>query len=201
MNTPSEYLEAARTQELEREFEASGYRVIHPAGEDRGLDLIAEGHGKRIAVQVKARSELQRSIPEVQRLRRSALERGFDEFRLVLVNPPHQPRIHVEGLQDRLREYAVKGVFPQLEILSSAARVVDIGDLEVSSIEVTDQGTRLSGTGILYVELAYGGPRDHVGVRTDFPFSFDVSLSAELDAMEVNEFSIDTSAYDAEDAA
>jgi hypothetical protein len=55
----------------------------------------------------------------------------------------------------------------------------------------------LAGSGVVEVELNYGGGEgdDGVSVGTDFPFTFDVELNYSLRIEQVNSIQVDTSSF------
>src|SRR2546423_15676174 len=98
MSTSIDYLEAAKLEEITSQFRNEGYNVtLNPGGDDQGYDLIAEKNGAKVAVEVKFNARLRESAETIKALRRRALEGGFDEFRLVVVSPPHETDVYVEG--------------------------------------------------------------------------------------------------------
>jgi hypothetical protein len=191
----TDYLEAAKIEEIASQLRGQGFEV-RTGDADTGYDLIATRAGERIAMQVKARSELGDSADQIARLREQARRDGYD-FRLVVVNPPRERAVEVEGLMQRLDEYLTENPPPELERLSSHTRMSGVSDLEIDSLEVTREGVHVTGNGVVDVELEYSGgeAKDGVTSGADFPFSFDVLLDQELHIRRVNTLTVDTSSF------
>lgn len=98
MNRPEHYnqLEHQRLLKLAREYRQKGYEVtLHPSPDDLpsplskcAFDLIAEGEGKTIAVEVRTRENLTLNGSEDLRRMTSLVHQipGW-EFELVVTNP------------------------------------------------------------------------------------------------------------------
>jgi hypothetical protein len=199
MTAAVQYLEAAKLDEIARELEREGYGVVRsfPEG-DVVYDLVATRGDRKVAVEVKARSALRESAESIRQLRERARAHGYDEFRLVVVSPPRERQVEIAGLDDVLLRYMVDNVPAELDGLSSHTYLDAVSDIDVSSIEVTADGIRVVGTGIVEVTLEYGGgeSRDGVSWEADFPFDFDVLLNHELEITEVHHLVCDTSSFD-----
>src|SRR3954447_9971600 len=104
MSTPSaELLEAEKIEELADQLRADGYDVQTSKQGDPGFDIIAKRGGEVIVFEVKARSRLESAVPSINQLRQRAAEEGYSGFRLVVVNPPREIQVEIDGLQDLLQ--------------------------------------------------------------------------------------------------
>src|SRR5687768_14599440 len=92
-----DHLEAAKIEDLARELTSEGYEVKTDGSSADGIDLVARKGDKLIAFQVKARPRLQQLAPVIEASREMARRRGFSEIRLVVVNPPVDRSIEVQG--------------------------------------------------------------------------------------------------------
>lgn len=202
-----DYFEAAKIQELTSQLRDEGYRItIHPGGEDEGYDLVAEKGNRKVAVEVKFNARLRESAETIKALRRRAIERGYHEFRLVVVSPPHETKVDIEGLEKKLLAY-LRQEFPDaLKNIPQIPRIENVSDLDIDSISITADGTRVTGNGVVRV----GGPLPHLEpidgivpcfVRDlyNFPFSFEIRLDSELNITGENKIDIDTSSWFDED--
>ena len=192
-----QYLEASKLDELVERLTSEGYSIqqSHEPG-NTGYDIIASKNGKRIAITVKARSALRKSAQDLAGLRERALHDGFDEYRVVVVNPPRDKQIAVEGLPQTLNNYLrSQGVPEPILKLSSHSRIDGINDLEVDALEASHDEFHVRGNGIVDVELGRGEGRDAISTKTDFPFIFDVVLGPHLELIKVNSLDIDTSSF------
>lgn len=192
----TQYLEAAKIEEVTSQFRSQGFEVTFPNGEQEGFDLVGTRGSERIAVVVKAGSELRHSASEIARLRDQARRDGYS-FRLIVVNPPREKAVDVEGLRQRLEEYVSENPPHELNMLSSHTRITDISNLEVDSLEATTDGLHVVGNGVIDVELDCGGgiAKDGVTSEADFPFTFDVLLDHTLHIKEVRHLNVDTSSF------
>lgn len=195
-----QYLEAAKVEELTRELTEQGYAVSVPpaAGAAEGVDLIAVKDGRHIAYQVKALPRLRELASELSRVRDTARERGFDEVRLVIVNPPRERSVEVEGLEHALRDYLIHGPPPhELDALSSHTRIDDLHDVDIESLTADAKGLHVSGQAVVSVELTWGGGEEADGVTAtaEFPLRFDLSLDRDMKIRDVNQVSVDTSGF------
>lgn len=205
MSTSIDYLEAAKLEELTSQFRNEGYDVIlNPGGDDQGYDLIAEKNGTKVAVEVKFNARLRESADKIKALRRRALERGFDEFRLVVVSPPHETNVYIEGLDKKLVEKLAKFLKdnPPNPAKTHPLEILGVHDLDIDSISITAQGTRVTGSGVVsVVERPVSGvyvadyPLDDVQWKTDSSFDFDIQLDCALKVSHIYKANVDTSTW------
>lgn len=220
MTTSARYLESAKVEQLAGQFRREGYEVIvEPSGPDRGYDLVATKPGKRIAVEVKANSQLGSSSHQIKELRRRAFEQGFDEFRLVVVNPPHETRVQIEGLERKLASYISNYQPTDLTAISDKVTVKATKGIEIDSISALPGSTRVIGHGVVSIEIPFshgpvgsaiasmadegvepgysaGSPilndeDEWVGWDVDLPFSFDLELDRELEIVRAYSLAVD----------
>jgi Holliday junction resolvase len=192
-----QYLEAAKVEEIASQYQREGYEVLVAPVHDYGYDLIATRGNRRLAIQVKARSELRKGADEIRRLREQASRQGFDEFRLVVVNPPREVSVEIAGLDRELFDYLANNLPANLEQLSSGTRIENVVDVDIDSVEVTTEGIKVVGSGTVEVELAYGSDTGQEGYSwsTNFPLSFDIELNHNLYIQRVNDMDVDTSSF------
>jgi hypothetical protein len=196
MTTAARYLEESKINDLALQLEQQGYNIV---GRERydgmPFDLVASKDGRTIAFEVKARIGDPMSAKEIARMREQAVEQGFDDFRLVVVNPPHETAVEIPGLDELLYAYIAEHHTAELDDLPGAVRVDNIDNLDIDAIEITVDGIHLTGTGTITVEIEHDGgeARDGLSWETDFPFIFDVVLSHTLRIEQAPNFRIDTS--------
>lgn len=198
MTAAAEYLEAAKIEEVTKDLEAAGYTVVtHVREGDLVYDLVATKDGRRVAYEVQAGSELGTAAGTVRRLRERARERGYDEFRLVVVNPPRERVVDIPDLDRILFDYLVNNFPQEFATLSSHTSLGGISQIDIDAITVVAAGIRVAGSGVVDVALEYGGGQepDEMSWDTDFPFVFDVLLNHALEVEEVYELRIDTSSF------
>lgn len=198
MDNALQYLEKAYIEETASRLRSEGYAVEQPGGgADTGLDLVASKGGHTIAVQVKARPSLRDSAKEIGRTRDAARLRGFDEYRLVVVNPPHDRQVTIDGLEGQLRRWIEENP-GKLAAAGSNLTVKDVIGLDLSRVGVDKGRVRVAGVGVVLIESGAinGDARDEEAWTTDFPFAFDVSMNHELTIETVEHLEVDLSSVD-----
>jgi hypothetical protein len=150
---------------------------------------------------VKFNGRLSESVETIKALRRRSLDRGYDEFRLVVVSAPHETDVHIEGLDKRLLEHLRRNPSDALKNAPHGPWIEDLSDLEIDSISITADGTRVTGNAVVKV----GEPRTFKAYNniplltcqwlTDFPLSFEIKLDNELRISDVYKVDVDTSTW------
>lgn len=127
-------------------------------------------------------------------MREEAQREGFAEFRLVLVRPPREVTVEIEGLEPLLSDTLVINSPSELDALSSNTRILGISDVEITTTAIRREGIQVTGTGIVLVELEYGGgeERDGLNEEIDFPFSFDLILTQGLELAQIISLGVET---------
>jgi len=191
-------LEASKVEEIASKLRDEGYDVVlEPTGPDAGFDLIASKDARKLALQVKARSVLDRYLEEIHRARARARGEGYD-FRLVIVSPPQEVRVNIEGLQEEIARCLRENLPRELKALSPDTAVKRVADLEIDEIDVTAEGINVSGLGVVEVEVTPhdNGTGEASAWDTDFPLRFDLLLDHRLQIQEVHKLQVDTSSFD-----
>lgn len=193
------YLEAIKIEQVAEQLTLEGYHVLfNQATPDTSLhyDIVATKAGKRIAIGVKARSQLRDVAHSIRDLREYATQQGFDEFRLVVVNPPHERTIEIDNFESILYGYIVNNSFTDIDDLPGRASIEDVSGIDIDSIDIKVDGMHVRGTGVISVSLEHGGgdANDGVSVDYDFPFTFFVILTHDMRIPE-SVIDIDTSSF------
>ena len=202
MSAATQYLEAAKIEELVQKFLAKGYTVEQdaPAGPGKSApryDILARHGDDTIAIEVKASGQLRSAASEIAQLRAHAHAMGFKEFQLVVAQPPRRVNVVVEGLEQKLTVYLVEHTPEALRYLSSYVRVEEVYDVDIDELTDGVDGMRVTGTGLVRVNLAFGGgaEKDGLDMFESFPFHYRVMLDAER-RMTVAEIDVDTSGWE-----
>lgn len=186
-------LEYLKLREVASQLRAEGYEVIETS--DEGFDLVATKENKKLAVEVKASSQLLDSAESIRKLRKLALKHGYDEFRLIIVNPPREVTVSIEGLEEKLGTFLGENLPDELDELSSHTIIEAVNDINIESIRVTTEGVQVIGNGVVDVELNYGNNSEGVSSNWSFPFGFDVTLDHELEVSSNAKIHPDTSSW------
>jgi len=221
MTTAARYLESKKLDEIAGQLRGEGYEVVaEPSGPHNGYDLIATKLGKRIAVEVRAGSALRGSAQEIKTLRRKAQEEGFDEFRLVVANPPHETAIEIEGLGRELTLYIENHIPNELLKVSGGIVPRRVGGIEFDLVTICRNSVRVAGSAVVNLEIPFtqsskessapidesiepgysaGSPVfddegiDWIAWEVDLPFSFEVELNRELKITRAQRLNVDLS--------
>jgi hypothetical protein len=202
------YLEEARIEELQREWETKGYQVSR--GADVGgfrADLVAKRNGETVVFEVKTASSLAQYRDAVSQLARVAAEQPDTTFHLVIANPPRQKTIEIESLPDILLQALREKLPGELEGLApdpfpeSLPSIDSVEDIEISDIRVRSQEIEVIGDGVVQVQWLhhpnipeFGRHKNLLLAIDTFPFEFDLLLDPSLELLQVNQLRVDTSA-------
>ncbi len=174
-------VEAAKLEELVHRFEADGYVVglDQPVG-DAVADLVAVKNGRRVAVDVVARPHLAEQQEARRALRRATKEAGFNEYRMVIVSPPREPDLEVDGLEDLLRGLCVDRLLGGYERRSASTQIEAVILEKIDRLHVGGNRVRIAGTAYLELVLQVGDAAgDHDLKSTEYvPIAFDLELDA-----------------------
>lgn len=191
------YLEAAKVEELADELQRKGFEIAtDPKGLSGGYNLLATRAGRTTAYKVIAGPHLRESAADIRGLSRRSRDWGYDEFRLVVVNPPRAVSITVQGLDAELFRKLEENLPEELAVLGPHVRLMDVSDLQFDSVAITPEGTRVSGSGHLDASFSGEGKPDGLTWETDLLFSFDLRLDHDGRIAEVIELDVDTTYLD-----
>jgi hypothetical protein len=186
MKASVQYLHDAKIEELVSRFESQGFQVIREPEE--GFDLVVIRNGKRIVYEIKVQSELVDSADRIKRLREKAFEKGYNEFHLVMVYPPKEKDVYINGLDSKLFNYITKNMPDDLMDLSSGTIIDEVVDIDIDSLEIESEKLHVIGTGSVGVTIENG-------LGSNFPLSFDIILDNDLNIHEAAYIKVDTSSF------
>lgn len=197
--TAADFLEREKIDELEAQLREQGYVVErNKRFEDVEFDLVARKGDDKIAYEVKAASKLGKGNGvDLARLREIATANGISNFKVFVVNPPRHREVTIENLEERLRDHLSETLPSELRALASSVQISSVSHLELEEVTIEKDAVRAVGSGVVEVELEYGGgdAKDGLDLSTDFPFHFDVLLDRNLDVMTVNRLTVDTMSF------
>ncbi len=195
MDRALEYLEKRQIELTASRLLSEGYVVESPGiGADEELDIVARKGDKKVAIQVRAQPLLRDSAKEIGQARHAARSRGFDEFRLVVVIPPHEREVEVAGLEDALKTW-IEAHPGELAGLTPRVAILSVVNPDIDSVKIHDGQVRVAGSAAVLVESEDGGGDRSLGTtwKTDFPMEFAVTLDASLDISSVEKMEFDLS--------
>jgi hypothetical protein len=177
------YLEKAHIEDLKNQLRAKGYTFKAQPEGDIPYDVLASKDNKTIAFQVKALSTLGQSVEHIRALREQSITRGYDDFQLVVVNPPREKHITIQNLDRILGEYIKR--FPPERFIQFSGSIFlgHVGGIEIDSLEVDVHTMRIAGSG--YIEAEVVSPEHNNGtlapVLVKLPTYFTVVLDHSLE--------------------
>jgi hypothetical protein len=201
MSTQSEYvlhLLALKRAETKLNLERQGYQVATDVEiEDQHADLVVKKLGETVLYEFKVSPDLRKDSEQIRRLQSLAAKNGYS-FKLVVVSPPKQRSIEVEGLESTLTSYLLNAPIPDdLDTLASAVFIEDVVDLDIAEIDLRKDAIEIAGDATIEVRLEYGGGEERDGVTShdSFPFKFRATLNLDLEIQSLDELQIDTSSF------
>jgi Holliday junction resolvase len=191
--------EAAALDQLSRQLRSEGYDIEREVAVGRHkVDLIARRGNEAIVYEVKAPGrdggrDWASAAAQVREYARSLGAR----FHLVVVRPPREVQIEVEGIEQALETAMRDSMPPELEELSSRTSVNDVTGVDVTSISVQDDKIQVEGDGTV-VALLRSGDDDLVSTES-FPFEFRAVLDRANQITELTDVHVDTSSWYGDD--
>jgi hypothetical protein len=199
MDKKRHYLRLARIEQEKRDLETQGYKVSEAsASKDTGFDLVAESKKERIAIQIKWPSELPQDPLDFKKLRKLAADRGFDDFRLIVVRLPREKSIEIENLETTLWDHMANLDPYDFSGLPGSVTLEEVSDIDIDSITVDESGIHIVGDATVSVDMAVGGgeAKDGVNWSDSYPLEFDLVLdSTTLKIDSINSLNVDCSSF------
>ncbi len=195
MENLERYLVLSKLREIESELVSHGY-AVSSGTVNKDYDLVAIKGSERIAVEVKAASDLKDSRDELRKLRERAARDGY-QLRLVIVKPPHRISVEIENLEQTICEYMMDNIPSELDEISSRTSIEEVSDIGFDDLHIGREGIDVKGSGLVSVHLEYGGgeERDGLDLEDSYPLTFDLRLSHVLSIEEVRSLNVDTSSF------
>jgi hypothetical protein len=193
------WLDAA-IEEVAVKYRTQGYEVLQeaPIG-DTHADLIARKGDELIVVEFKLGDWSEERSEEVSRIRSEVIHRLGGKFNLVLVSPPKDKIIEIEGIEDILFELFANDP-GDLDQLSTHTHIEEISDVTITSVNIELNKIYIQGSGIVSVDLNWGSDTDRahedgITISDSYPFDFSIVLDGNLKLIEVETLEVDTSSY------
>ena len=174
MNEANKYAMAEKEAmaQLKERYERDGYRVASNFWMGNTIvDLYAEKGNLKFAFEFKARAGLQnRGL--LERNREIAKSLGI-HYRVVIVQPPVDKRMEINGLEATLEEQFRMSIPDELDALSTHTMIEEVCDASLGNIEqLPDGNLNIEGKAEVLVELNYGSLNDDVSHYYTVPFKF-----------------------------
>lgn len=194
------YWLGAAIEEAARNYASQGYEVTKDAHiGDMRADLLARKGEEIIVVEFKLGNWSKDRNDHVRRIRNEVVHRLGGKFNLVVVTPPKEKSIEIEGIEDILYNIFLEDV-RELDELSTHTHVEEVSDITLNSVDVEQNRIRVAGIGTVSVELNWGSNSDRErgdGASTvdSFPFEFVIALDNDLHLLAVEHMRVDTSDF------
>lgn len=194
------YLERAAAEELAGSLARDGWTVERESQvDDSRVDLVARRGGETVFYEFKLAGSTASAgwaghLVSQQQLAR----RHGAAFRLVLVRPPRQMDLEIDGVGQMLFERIVQ--YPPSEVSDIAGHTLidDVEGVDLTSVRIRGTIAEIAGEAILGVTLQTGSG-EVIGSES-FPFTFSATLdltAGRADEVEVHE--VDTTSWYGED--
>jgi len=190
----------AAIEEAATKYISEGYEVTKdaPIGNMRA-DLIARKGDNLIVVEFKMGNWPAQRTDEVRQIRNEVVHRLGGKFNLVVVAPPKEKDIEIEGIEDVLYNIFLENL-GELDELSTHTHVEEVSDVTITSINIEQNQTQVQGEGIVSVELNWGSSSDRTSDEgatsyDSFSFDFSIILDKDLKPIEIEHLKVDVSGY------
>ncbi|MEM6845519.1 MAG: hypothetical protein AAF632_25115 [Bacteroidota bacterium] len=194
----SEVYERTALEEVAEKYRNEGYEVTLESqiGEFWVDMMVKKGNEVILIEAINFRESLRQNEDRKRRmkqLRKAAKEIPGAKTRLVLIAPPENKRIQIEGIEKKLTEYFTRNFPSELSNLASRVRMGNVTDIEIQTLETSSEGMRITGYASISVDLDYESER--VEMYESFPVEFDITLNSSQEVEKASKFLIDTAAY------
>jgi len=190
------FLERAAADELSEQLSRDGWMVEKEADIDGSrLDLVARRGSETIFFEFKlagspSSDDWSAQLVALQQLAR----RHGAAFRLVLVRPPRQMELEIDGVAQMLFNALVQHPPWQVADIAGHTLIEEVEGVDLESVQIRGTIARVRGEANLGVTLQTGGG-EAIGSET-FPFAFSATLDlAEGRADEVEVDDVDLSSW------
>lgn len=174
MNEANKYALAEKEamEHLKARYERDGFTVIPDYRVGNVIfDLYAEKGDLKFAFEFKTRAGMQ-NIDLLENYREIAKSLGI-HYRVVIVQPPVEKRLEVEGLEATLEENFRMSIPDDLDALSTHTMIEEVDDVSFSKTEQRPDGSLyIEGKAEVLIELNYGSLKDDVSHYYTVPFKF-----------------------------
>jgi hypothetical protein len=197
----SRHWEQAAVEQLSSQLQSEGYSVQRevPFGNVKA-DLVARmPDGSFTIFEIKVPGENGNAADwarQASSLRDQARALG-GRFQLVIVRPPREREVEIDGLETALRDALLENAPEGLKKLSTEAVIDDVSDIDISSIAVRRGDVQISGEGTVTVTLH--SDDDKVHVQESFPFSFRARLDRSNRITQLEGVEVDLSSWDGQE--
>jgi len=190
----------AAIEETASNYATQGYAVTTgtPLGHLQA-DLVARKGNELVVVAFKLGHWTDQRNDQVRQMRNEVVHRLGGKFHLVVVTPPKEKNIEINGIEHILHNVFLNNMGVLAE-LSTHPSVEDVSDVTITSVDVDHTQMRVAGTGTVAVKLntESGSDQSHeegMAESEGFPFDFVIVLDHTLQLVDVEAMHVDTASY------
>lgn len=178
------HLADAAIEQLAEDYSKKGFEVARGVRMgDVQADLVArKGEDLRV-FEIKSGSWSAEKRKAVQRLRNHAVQEQGGQFILVMVPPPRQKVVEVQGIKEILMEVVAQRCQSEL----SGSNVAEIQDVDLRLLIAGAEGIEIAGSAYAEIEVP-AGPESEI---EEVPFEFRIELSPDLQPRKVLQLDLD----------
>ena len=165
-------------ERIKNELEKDGFIVTFGDENDK-FDIYAEkGDDKRIYELKIGKNKIQKKVLlRLQEIAKSKRARLF----ITYLEPPRARQIIYDGLENLLLDYLSNNFPSELDALSTHTVIEELSDVDIDSIQLSDDSIKVEGSAVIFVELSYGSTKDREDENgyedhDSFDFSFKVKI-------------------------
>lgn len=190
------FLEHAAAEELAENLVGDGWVVEREVqvGDNR-VDLVARRGNEAVFYLFKVAGSTSPAdwadhLIALQQLARQ----NNATFRLVMVRPPRQMELEIEGVERMLFEWLAQHPPMEIEDIAGHTLIDGVGSVDLTSVRISGTIAEVSGEAILEVTLQTGGGEE-IGSES-FPFNFSATLDLATESAEdIDVHEVDTTSW------
>lgn len=159
------------------------------------FDLYAEkGEDKRIYELKIGKNKIRKS--DFEKLQKEARRLGAKLY-IIYLEVPRSKEIEFEGLEQIIYEDLISDFPSEIDSLSTHSTIVDVSDIEIDSINISNEIAKLNGSGKMYIHLQFGSRSDFRNgdaIEDDISADFFFKLSIDIPSNKIikHYYKIDT---------
>jgi Holliday junction resolvase len=188
--------EQAAVEQLCHDLQEQGYAVEREVAFGKlRADLVATGRDGTVTlfeVKVPSRGRTPGWAHQAVALRAQARALG-GRFKLVLVRPPRDVAVEIDGLEAALLDALTRTPPAELASLESGARVEAVDAVYLDEVKMHGQTVEVAGEGSLVVDLLESDGGSFL--QEDFPFSFRAVFDETNQVASLSDVSVDLSSW------
>jgi len=191
----------AAVEELTTKYAKQGYEVQRDAKiGSYPADLLMKKGEELVVFEVKAGDWSIEKTKQVQTVRNEVVHHLGGKFNLVLVSPPQEKLIELEGIEAILLE-TLHNDPQELRNLAEYTAIEDVSEVVITAVTIEKNHIRAEGLGTISVKFCWESnadnrPEGDTPTVESFPFEFEILLGGDLHVIKVSRLKIDLTSLD-----